>query len=104
MTILIEKTTAAANSERISIARTRPGKSPRHEKNSTIRIIGNDLGADEYVKLQYYDGSTWKDAKINGNDSIILDEDNNVCTIYGRMVDMRVSKSETASATGVEIV
>ena len=103
MRVIIEKQTAAANSGNFSIATTRPGKTTRYHEGATFRIIGDDLGSGECVKLQYNDGTTWKDAKVDGNE-MILSEDTNEATIYGRMVNIRVSKSETTGSIGVEIV
>jgi len=104
MTVLIMAQKTAANSAKINVAENRVGTLPRYDTGATFRIIGAGLGAGEYVKLQYHDGTAWRDANINGNDAKILDEDNSVCTVYGRMIDMRVSKSVTAANIGVEVV
>ena len=103
MTILITPQKAAANSSSITVADNRSGTQERYDQYSTFRVIGI-LGTDEYVKLQYYDGTTWRDAVINANEAKILDEDNSVCSVYGRMSDMRVSKSITTTNVGVEII
>jgi hypothetical protein len=66
-------------------------------------VTGGALGAGEYVKLQYHDGTDWRDANIGGNDGKILDENNAVVTVYGRMTSIRLSKSLTSSALGVEV-
>jgi hypothetical protein len=107
MSILIAAQTGAAQSNTIHINAERP--SPVSEKQgsfpggTTFRVIGGVLGAGEYVKLQYHDGAGWRDATIEGNAGKILDEDNAVATIYGRMTDIRVNKSLTASELGVEV-
>jgi hypothetical protein len=108
MSILIAAQTGATQSNTIHINAERP--SPVSEKQgsfpggTTFRVTGGALGAGEYVKLQYHDGTGWRDATIEGNDAKILDEDNAVVTIYGRMTDIRVSKSVTSAALGVEAV
>lgn len=101
---LISNQTDAANSAKINIAQKISGTDPRYAFNSTFRITGGTLGVGEYVKLQYHDGTAYRDAIMNGNEGKILDEDNAVVTIYGIMTDMRLSKSITASALGVEVV
>ena len=102
--ILITAQKTAANSTKINVAGNRAGTDPRYDTGATFRIIGAGLGAGEYVKLQYHDGTAWRDAEVNGNEAKILDEDNSVCTVYGRMIDMRVSKSVTATDIGLEVV
>lgn len=104
LTVLIEKQKTAADSEKINVTENIIGILPRYPKDSTFRVIGGVLGAGEYVKLQYHDGSAWRDANIEGNDGKILDENNAVRTIYGRMLRIRVSKSVTAADIGVEVL
>jgi hypothetical protein len=110
MTIKITAQTAAAQSASFDInldnkslteASISAGNYPL---GMTFRVIGGALGAGEYVKLQYHDGTDWRDANIGGNDGKILDADNAVRTIYGRMTSIRVNKSVTSSALGVEVV
>ena len=109
MTVLITPQTAAANSEAIDINLQKPVTQTGFDNGNytlgaTFRVTGGALGAGEYVKLRYSDGTNWIDAQMGGNDGKILDEDNAVRTIYGRMTDVRVSKSVTAAARGVEVV
>jgi hypothetical protein len=109
MTILIEAKTGAATSDTIDINMERKGTAGsiaagNHPVGSTFRVTGGALGSGEYVKLQYSDGTNWIDANIAGDDGKILDEDNSVRAIYGRMTNVRLSKSETAAARGVEVV
>jgi hypothetical protein len=107
MSILIAAQTGATQSNTIHINAERP--SPVSEKQgsfpggTTFRVTGGALGAGEYVKLQYHDGTGWRDATIEGNDAKILDENNAVVTVYGRMTSIRLSKSLTSSAIGVEV-
>jgi hypothetical protein len=103
MTVKIAKQTDAAVSSTFSIATDYQNVPANNRLQATFRVIGGALGTDEYVKLQYHDGTGWRDATIEGNEGKILDEDNAVATIYGRMTDIRVSKSLTASAIGVEV-
>lgn len=104
MTILITAQTGAANSDKFSInSGLFNSWSPFHQ-TATIRVTGGTLGTDEYVKLQYSDGTNWIDAETDGNDGKILDADNAVKTVYGRLDDVRVQKSATASARGVEVI
>jgi hypothetical protein len=105
---LITPQTIAATSDSIDINTTRPVTPAafdqgNHPLGVTFRVIGGALGTDEYVKLQYHDGTGWRDATIEGNEGKILDEDNACATIYGRMTDIRVNKSLTSSAIGVEV-
>ena len=109
MTTLITATTAAAQSAAIDINTTRPVTPAAFDQGNypvgtTFRVTGGALGTDEYVKLQYNDGTDWRDANIGGDDGKILDENNAVKTVYGRMTDVRVNKSVTANALGVEVV
>lgn len=107
---LITATTAAAQSDSIDINIDNKPVTPaafaqgNYPQGSTFRVTGGALGAGEYVKLQYNDGTDWRDANIEGNAGKILDEDNAVATIYGRMTGIRVSKSATSAALGVEAV
>jgi hypothetical protein len=106
---LITNQTAAAQSDSIDINIDNKPVTPaafaqgNYPQGTTFRVTGGALGSGEYVKLQYHDGAGWRDATIEGNAGKILDEDNAVATIYGRMTDIRVSKSLTASAIGVEV-
>ena len=104
MSVLIAKQKIAANSGKINVANKRSGTDTRYDQESTFRITGGTLGAGEYVKLQYYDGTAWRDAVVNANEGKILDSDNSVCTVSGRIINMRVSKSVTAADIGVEVV
>jgi len=104
MTQLITAQTDTATSAKINIVNHRSGTGTRYDLSSTFRVTGGALGTGEYVKLQYYDGTSWLDANIDGNDAKILDEDNAISTVFGRMIDVRVSKSETSAALGVEVV
>lgn len=104
MTTLISPTTDAANSSSINISSIRFGISKLFDQKATFRVTGGLLGTDEYVKLQYYDGTNWINAEMGGNEGNILDEDNSVRTVYGRMTNVRVSKSATAAARGVEVI
>jgi hypothetical protein len=107
---LITNQTAAAQSGSIDINIDNKPVTPaafdqgNYPQGTTFRVTGGALGAGEYVTLQYHDGTGWRDATIEGNDAKILDEDNAVATIYGRMTDIRVSKSVTSAALGVEAV
>jgi len=96
---LLEKQTAAATSDTFDLT----GSNKSGVAEQTFRVIGS-LGTDEYVTLYYHDGDDWRAAKMDGNDGKILDADNAVATVYGRMTDVRVSKSVTATAVGVEVV
>jgi hypothetical protein len=104
MTVKITPQTDAADSDTFSINSDNYGGTSPYRQGTTFRVTGGALGSGEYVKLQYSDGTNWIDANIEGNDGKILDEDNAVRTIYGRMTAIRVSKSITASAKGVEVV
>lgn len=108
MTELISPTLAAAQSTAIDVHMKRKGTagsaaSGDFPMGSTFRVTGGALAAGEYVKLQYNDGTDWRDATIGGTPNI-LDDDNAVATVYGRMTGVRVSKSITAAAIGVEVV
>jgi hypothetical protein len=106
---LITPQTAAAQSDSLDINIDNKPVTPaafaqgNYPQGTTFRVTGGALGAGEYVKLQYNDGTDWRDATIEGNDAKILDEDNACATIYGRMTDVRVNKSATSSALGVEV-
>jgi len=109
MTTLITATTAAAQSAAIDINIDRPVtpaafNQGNYPQGSTFRVTGGALGTDEYVKLRYHDGDAWRDANVAGDDGKILDENNAVKTVYGRMTDVRVEKSVTSNALGVEVV
>jgi hypothetical protein len=104
MATVIATQTDAAVSETFSIATDYENVPANRRLPATFRVIGGRLGADEYVKLQYYDGIDWRDAEMGGNEGKILDENNAVRTVYGRMVNCRLSKSVTSSALGVEVV
>jgi len=109
MTILIEAATEAAVSDTINLTLEYWGASRAIEEryfplHATFRVTGGALGTDEYVKLQYSDGTNWIDAEVAGDNGKILDENNAVRTIYGRMTNVRVSKSATSAARGVEVV
>lgn len=107
---LITNQTAAAQSDSIDINIDHKPVTPaafdqgNYPQGTTFRVTGGALGSGEYVTLQYHDGTDWRDANIGGNDGKILDADNAVRTIYGRMTSIRVNKSATASALGVEVV
>jgi len=109
MTVLIAATASAATSAEINFTLEYWGSDTVVEEgyfplDATFRVTGGELGAGEYVKLQYSDGTNWIDAETAGNEGKILDSDNSVRTLYGRMPSVRVSKSITASARGVEVV
>jgi len=109
MTILIEKTTEAAVSETISFVLDSPATERAinegyFPKESTVCVTGGSLGAEEYVKLEYNDGESWVTLNVSGDEGKILDTDNSARTIYGRLVNVRLSKSETSSARGVMVV
>jgi hypothetical protein len=109
MTTLITAQTDAATSGTIDINVQKPVSGPAFDQGqytlgATFRVTGGALGAGETVTLQYHDGSDWRDAVINANAGVILDASNSVRTLYGRMTDIRVSKSATAAARGVEVV
>jgi len=109
MTVLITPQTGAANSEAIDINLQKPVTQTGFDNGNyttgcTFRVTGGALGSEEYVKLQYNDGTNWIDAEVDGDDAKILDEDNAVKTVYGRMTSVRVSKSVTSAARGVEVV
>jgi hypothetical protein len=103
MTVKIAKQTDAAVSSTFSIATDFQNVPANNRLQATFRVIGGALGTDEYVKLQYNDGTSWLDVNIEGNDGKILDENNAVVTVYGRMTSIRLSKSLTSSAIGVEV-
>lgn len=71
---------------------------------TTFQITGGTLGESEYVTLEYLDGATWRVANIGGNAGKILDSNNALATIYGRMKNVRLKKSVTSTAIGVEVV
>jgi hypothetical protein len=98
--ILLEKQTAAANSNPTDIA----GGTRGANVTSTFRVIGGVLGSGEFVQLQYFDGTAYRVANSAGDAGKILDENNAVRTVYGRMTDIRVAKSVTAAEIGVEVV
>jgi len=102
--ILIVAKKAAGASSKINIAEIISKTDARYALNSTFRLTGGTLSTDEYVQLQYHDGTTWRTANIDGNDGKILDEDTTVCTVYGNMKNMRLYKSITAATIGVEVV
>jgi hypothetical protein len=102
--VIIQPTTAAASSDPIDITDKSTKRIPNNTMSSTFRVKGGTLGAGEHVKLQYMDGETARDANANGNQGIILDIDNSVCTVYGSMTDIIVTKTQTAVAIGVEVV
>jgi hypothetical protein len=104
MSVKIAKQTDAAVSSTFSIATDFQNVPANNRLSATFRVTGGALGASEYVKLQYHDGTDWRDANVDGNDGKILDEDNAVHTIYGRMTSIRLSKSATSAALGVEVV
>ena len=109
MTTLITAQTGAANSATIDINLQKPVTQTgfdngNYTTGATFRVTGGALGAGEYVKLQYSDGTNWIDAEVDGDDAKILDEDNAIRTVYGRMTSVRVSKSATSAARGVEVV
>jgi hypothetical protein len=104
MTTLITQQLAAANSASINVSSIRFGISKLFDQKATFRVTGGLLGVGEYVTLEYYDGTNWIVAEMSGNDGKILDENNSVRTVYGRMTNVRVSKSVTAAARGVEVV
>ncbi len=106
---LIVATTAAAQCTAFDINIDKPVTPAEfaqgnYPQGSTFRITGGTLGADEYVTLEYKDGTNYRAANVDGNDGKILDEDNAVRTVYGRMTDIRLNKSATSSALGVEVV
>jgi hypothetical protein len=103
MTVKIAKQTDAAVSSTFSIATDYQNVPANNRLQATFRVTGGALGTGEYVKLQYHDGTEWRDANIEGNEGKILDVDNAVATIYGRMTNIRVEKSVTANALGVEV-
>jgi len=72
-------------------------------------VTGDELAGSEYVVLEYLDSEnddndTYILAATNGNAGKILDADNAVATIFGRMTNIRVRKSVTAASVGVEVV
>lgn len=104
---LIAAQTAAAQSDTINVNVVKMGTlTGIHGTDlpvgTTLQITGGTLGAGEYVKLRYHDGTDWRDANMDGNDGKVLDENNAVYTVYGRMESVRLEKSITASALGVE--
>ena len=104
MSILIPHQTTAANSLSLTVASDAFAAIPPMKQEVTLGLVGGTLGDDEFVKLQYYDGDTWRDAITNGNAGVILDKDNTICTLYGRMINVRISKSVTVGAIGVRII
>jgi len=104
MKILISKQKGAASSDIFNIAEKISGTDVRYDLTTTFRVIGGVLADAETIKLQYFDGDAWRDANVNGNAGVILDKDNSVKTIYGKMLDIRLTKSITAADIGVEIV
>ena len=105
---LIINTTAGASSTAFNINTFVQGDAEFAGKNyplhTTFRITGGVLGAAEYVLLEYKDETNWRVANIDGNEGKLLDSDNSVATIYGRMINARLSKTATATALGVEVV
>ena len=109
MPVLITPRTAAATSAAIDINIQRPiHKAVFDQGNFTIgttfRVTGNELGSGEYVTLNYGTTANPIPANIEGNAGKILDENNTVCTIYGRLTGVFVSKSITDESVGVEVV
>lgn len=109
MAAIIAPQTAAAQSDRFDIDTTRPVTPAAFEQGNfplgtTFRITGGALGAGEYVVMEYLDGTDWRVANQEGDAGKVLDENNAIHTVYGRMTGMRLNKSGTASALGVEAV
>ena len=105
---LINKTTAAAQSKTFNINTFVQGDAAFTKYNfpmhTTFQVTGGTLGATEYVALEYQDGTSWRAANVEGNDGKILDSDNSIVTIYGRMINVRLNKSITSAALGLEVV
>jgi hypothetical protein len=106
---LITPQTGAATSDAIDINVQRPVTQAGFDNGNfttgtTFRVTGATLGAGEYVTLNY--GTTASPIPVNeeGDNGKKLDENNTVCTIYGRLTGVFVTKSVTASAVGVEVV
>lgn len=109
MATVIEAQTDAAQSERLDINTSRPVTNAAFDDgnfplNTTFRVTGGALGAGEYVVLKYNDGTDWRTANQEGDDGKILDENNAIHTVYGRMTYCRLEKSATSAALGVEAV
>jgi hypothetical protein len=104
MTVKITPQTDAADSDTFSINSDNYGGTSSYRQGATFRVTGGVLGSGEYVKLQYTDGTNWIDAEVEGDEGKVLDADNSIRTIYGRMTNVRLSKSETVAARGVEVV
>ncbi len=109
MTILLAAQTGAATSDAIDINTQKTVTEAAFEQGNyttgtTFRVTGGELGSGEYVTLNYGTVGSPIPVNIDGNAGKILDEDNTVCTIYGRLTGVFVTKSITASARGVEVV
>jgi hypothetical protein len=104
MAVLLAQQTDEATSSTFTIGTDYQNVPSYSKLGATLRVTGGALGAGEYVKLQYTDGTNWIDAEVEGDEGKVLDADNSIRTIYGRMTNVRLSKSETVAARGVEVV
>ena len=109
MTTLLTPQTAAATSSAIDINVQKPVTDAafaqgNYTTGTTFRVTGSKLGSGEYVTLNY--GTPANPILVNegGDEGKKLDEDNTVCTVYGRLTGVFVTKSVTASDVGVEVV
>ena len=109
MTTLLTPQTAAATSSAIDINVQKPVTDAafaqgNYTTGTTFRLTGAKLGSGEYVELWYTTLSNPILVNEEGDEGKKLDEDNTVCTVYGRLTGVFVTKSVTASDVGVEVV
>jgi len=109
MTTLLTPQTAAATSAAIDINVQKPVTDAafaqgNYTTGTTFRVTGAKLGSGEYVTLNYNTPANPILVNEGGDEGKKLDEDNTVCTVYGRLTGVFVTKSVTASDVGVEVV
>ena len=98
MQTLIEPTTNPATSRTLRIGADRQWTAPAVPV--TLYLHGVPSGSDK-ITLQYNDYGTWRDLKIAG-DTVALDADTNIRTIYGPLT-VRLSKAATTAAIGAAV-
>lgn len=104
--VLFEKSESAVTSDTLKITPD-PSGSYAHKRFplATTFCVKGLLAAGEYVRIDYFDGEDWRPMNIDGNEGIILDENNAVYTVYGAITNCRLYKPATVgNAIGVGVL
>lgn len=87
---LIQISTSALQSQTVSLI---------DGESITLVITGADLGATEFIDIQYWTGTAWKDLWQNA-DKVRLGATNNAIRIAGPLT-FRADKDATVAASGM---